>query len=130
MAMQHTDAQNHTSAAEHHEHAAHHHREAAKHHESGAHEKAGHHAHIAHGHARHHAEEASKHHEHGSKNKLIPPRLRTLASNSAAPLNDLLEISRDGEQGFRTCAEGVRTPNLKALLETAAAGKFFWSAAS
>jgi Domain of unknown function (DUF2383) len=37
-----------------------------------------------------------------------------------ATLNDLLEISRDGEQGFRTCAEGVRTPNLKALLETAA----------
>jgi hypothetical protein len=35
-------------------------------------------------------------------------------------LNDLLEISRDGEQGFRTCAEGVRTPNLKALFETAA----------
>ena len=37
-----------------------------------------------------------------------------------ATLNDLLEISRDGEQGFRTCAEGVRTPNLKALFETAA----------
>jgi uncharacterized protein (TIGR02284 family) len=35
-------------------------------------------------------------------------------------VNDLLEISRDGEQGFRTCAEGVRTPNLKVLLETAA----------
>jgi hypothetical protein len=32
-------------------------------------------------------------------------------------LNDLLEISRDGEQGFRTCAEGVRSPNLKALFE-------------
>ena len=28
-----------------------------------------------------------------------------------ATLNDLLEISRDGEQGFRTCAEGVQTPN-------------------
>jgi uncharacterized protein (TIGR02284 family) len=37
-----------------------------------------------------------------------------------ATLNDLLEISRDGEQGFRTCAEGVQTPNLKTLLETAA----------
>jgi uncharacterized protein (TIGR02284 family) len=35
-------------------------------------------------------------------------------------LNDLLEISRDGEQGFRTCAEGVRGPNLKALFEAAA----------
>jgi uncharacterized protein (TIGR02284 family) len=37
-----------------------------------------------------------------------------------ATLNDLLEISRDGEQGFRTCAEGVRSPNLKALFEAAA----------
>jgi uncharacterized protein (TIGR02284 family) len=35
-----------------------------------------------------------------------------------ATLNDLLEISRDGEQGFRTCADGVRTPNLKAQLQT------------
>src|SRR6202047_521653 len=35
-------------------------------------------------------------------------------------LNDLLEISRDGEQGFRTWAEGVGSPSLKALLETAA----------
>jgi uncharacterized protein (TIGR02284 family) len=37
-----------------------------------------------------------------------------------ATLNDLLEISRDGEQGFRTCAEGVQTPNLKAQLQTEA----------
>jgi uncharacterized protein (TIGR02284 family) len=37
-----------------------------------------------------------------------------------ATLNDLLEISRDGEQGFRTCAEGVQSPNLKALFESAA----------
>jgi uncharacterized protein (TIGR02284 family) len=37
-----------------------------------------------------------------------------------ATLNGLLEISRDGEQGFRTCAEGVESPNLKALLEAAA----------
>jgi uncharacterized protein (TIGR02284 family) len=37
-----------------------------------------------------------------------------------ATLNDLLEISRDGEQGFRTCAEGVESPNLKALFEAAA----------
>lgn len=35
-------------------------------------------------------------------------------------LNELLEISRDGEQGFRTCAEGVQSPNLKALFEAAA----------
>jgi uncharacterized protein (TIGR02284 family) len=37
-----------------------------------------------------------------------------------ATLNDLLEISRDGERGFRTCAEGVESPNLKALFEAAA----------
>jgi uncharacterized protein (TIGR02284 family) len=35
-------------------------------------------------------------------------------------LNGLLEISRDGEQGFRTCAEGVQTPSLKAMFEGAA----------
>ena len=35
-------------------------------------------------------------------------------------LNDLLEISRDGEQGFRTCAESVDSPNLEALFEVAA----------
>jgi uncharacterized protein (TIGR02284 family) len=37
-----------------------------------------------------------------------------------ATLNDLIETSRDGEQGFRTCAEGVQSPNLKALFEAAA----------
>jgi uncharacterized protein (TIGR02284 family) len=37
-----------------------------------------------------------------------------------ATLNSLLEISRDGEQGFRTSAEGVQSPNLKVLLEAAA----------
>src|ERR1700736_3599499 len=37
-----------------------------------------------------------------------------------ATLNGLLEISRDGEQGFHACAEGVRSPNLKALFEAAA----------
>jgi uncharacterized protein (TIGR02284 family) len=36
-----------------------------------------------------------------------------------ATLNDLLEISRDGEQGFRTCAEGVQSPNLKAQFASA-----------
>ena len=34
-----------------------------------------------------------------------------------ATLNDLIETSRDGEQGFRTCAEGVTSPNLKTLFE-------------
>ncbi|WOJ91683.1 PA2169 family four-helix-bundle protein (plasmid) [Methylocapsa polymorpha] len=38
-----------------------------------------------------------------------------------ATLNHLIEISHDGEQGFRTCAEGVRSPDLKTLLEAAAA---------
>ena len=37
-----------------------------------------------------------------------------------ATLNDLLEISRDGEQGFHMCIEGVESPNLKALFEAAA----------
>ena len=37
-----------------------------------------------------------------------------------ATLNDLREISRDGEQGFRTCAESVDSPNLEALFEVAA----------
>jgi hypothetical protein len=36
-----------------------------------------------------------------------------------AMLNDLIETSRDGEQGFRTCAEGVN-PNLKTPFEAAA----------
>ena len=35
-------------------------------------------------------------------------------------LNNLIETSRDGEQGFRTCAEGVSSPNLKALFAAAA----------
>jgi uncharacterized protein (TIGR02284 family) len=30
-------------------------------------------------------------------------------------LNDLIETCRDGETGFRTAAEGVNDPNLKAL---------------
>jgi hypothetical protein len=37
-----------------------------------------------------------------------------------ATLNGLLEISRDGEQGFHTCAEGVESTNRKALFEAAA----------
>jgi uncharacterized protein (TIGR02284 family) len=37
-----------------------------------------------------------------------------------ATLNGLLEISRDGELGFRTCAEGVQSASLKAMLEAAA----------
>jgi uncharacterized protein (TIGR02284 family) len=32
-------------------------------------------------------------------------------------LNELIETSRDGEEGFRTCAEGVKNPQLKRFFE-------------
>jgi uncharacterized protein (TIGR02284 family) len=35
-------------------------------------------------------------------------------------LNDLIETSRDGEKGFRTCAEGVKNAQIKAIFESAA----------
>ena len=35
-------------------------------------------------------------------------------------LNNLIETSRDGEEGFRTCAEGVNNPELKQMFERAA----------
>ena len=35
-------------------------------------------------------------------------------------LNDLIETSKDGEQGFRTCADAVTRPQLKQFFETAA----------
>ena len=35
-------------------------------------------------------------------------------------LNNLIETSRDGEEGFRTCAEGVKNPELKQTFEKAA----------
>jgi uncharacterized protein (TIGR02284 family) len=34
-----------------------------------------------------------------------------------ATLNDLIETSRDGEEGFRACAEGVKSPDLKRFFE-------------
>jgi phage tail tube protein FII len=37
-----------------------------------------------------------------------------------ATLNNLLAITRDGERGFRTCAGGVTSPDLKMELEAAA----------
>jgi uncharacterized protein (TIGR02284 family) len=37
-----------------------------------------------------------------------------------ATLNKLLETTKDGESGFRTCAEGVTNPRLKTVFETAA----------
>ncbi|NBA94668.1 PA2169 family four-helix-bundle protein [Pseudomonas sp. R5(2019)] len=30
-------------------------------------------------------------------------------------LNDLIEVSKDGEKGFRTCAEDIKNPELKTL---------------
>ena len=35
-------------------------------------------------------------------------------------LNDLIETSKDGEQGFRTCADGVKKAQLKAVFTDAA----------
>lgn len=35
-------------------------------------------------------------------------------------LNDLIETCKDGEAGFRTCAEDVRRPELKSLFHTRA----------
>lgn len=37
-----------------------------------------------------------------------------------ATLNNLLAITKDGERGFRTCAGGVTSPDLKMELEDAA----------
>src|SRR3954451_24849462 len=34
-----------------------------------------------------------------------------------ATLNDLIETSRDGEEGFRQCAGTVKNPNLKPFFE-------------
>jgi uncharacterized protein (TIGR02284 family) len=36
-------------------------------------------------------------------------------------LNDLIETSRDGEEGFRQCADTVKSPNLKPFFEQKAA---------
>lgn len=37
-------------------------------------------------------------------------------------LNDLIETSKDGEKGFRECAEGVKDPQLKSLFEKRSSG--------
>jgi uncharacterized protein (TIGR02284 family) len=37
-----------------------------------------------------------------------------------ATLNNLLTITKDGERGFRTCAGGVKSPDMKIELEAAA----------
>lgn len=37
-----------------------------------------------------------------------------------ATINDLIETSKDGEHGFRACADGVKSPRLKTLFDEAA----------
>ena len=37
-----------------------------------------------------------------------------------ATLNDLVETSRDGEEGFRTCADAVKSAHLKEVFQQAA----------
>lgn len=37
-----------------------------------------------------------------------------------ATLNDLIETARDGEQGFRTCADNAKAPDLKTLFQDGA----------
>ena len=37
-----------------------------------------------------------------------------------ATMNDLIETSRDGEEGFRTCADAVKSAQLKEVLQQAA----------
>ena len=39
------------------------------------------------------------------------------ASKGISTLNDLIETCRDGEKGFRTAADGVKDPHVKALFE-------------
>jgi len=46
--------------------------------------------------------------------------MATANDDAIATLNDLIETSRDGEQGFRTCAENTRSPELKAVFQQAA----------
>ena len=36
-------------------------------------------------------------------------------SDVVSLLNDMIETSRDGEQGFRTCAENAKSPQLKSF---------------
>ena len=44
------------------------------------------------------------------------------ADNVVDVLNDLIENARDGEYGFRTCAEEVKSPELKRVFTDRAAG--------
>ena len=42
-----------------------------------------------------------------------------------ATLNDLIETSRDGEEGFRTCADGVKSSQLKQMFQHIAKFAFY-----
>ena len=41
-------------------------------------------------------------------------------SDAIGTLNELIETSKDGEYGFRTCAERVRSPELRTVFEECA----------
>ncbi|MQT72087.1 DUF2383 domain-containing protein, partial [Pseudomonas sp. FSL R10-0071] len=38
-----------------------------------------------------------------------------LNKEAISVLNDLIETSKDGQEGFKTCAEDIKNPELKAL---------------
>jgi uncharacterized protein (TIGR02284 family) len=38
-----------------------------------------------------------------------------MSKNTTATLNDLIETLKEGEEGFRTAAEGAKSPDLKSL---------------
>ena len=40
---------------------------------------------------------------------------------SISVLNDLIETSKDGQEGFKTCAQDINLPHLKALFVQRAA---------
>ncbi|GAA0832011.1 MAG: aldehyde dehydrogenase [Cupriavidus sp.] len=44
-----------------------------------------------------------------------------MADNNVSVLNDLIEVSRDGEEGFRKAAEDAKNPELKTLFSSRAA---------
>ncbi len=44
-----------------------------------------------------------------------------MADNNVSVLNDLIEVSRDGEEGFRKAAEDAKNPELKTLFLSRAA---------
>ncbi len=51
------------------------------------------------------------------------PRLRApeqVSEKGGPDAHDMLQTTKDGERGFRTCAEGVTSPRLKTVFETAA----------